>query len=118
MTRVYTYRGCDTCRRALKFLKGRGISFTEIPIREQPPTRAELGQALKNQGGDARKLFNTSGKDYREMKLGEKLKGMSQQEIIGLLASNGNLVKRPFVWSEGPVLLGFREPEWESASWP
>ncbi len=58
-----------------------------------------------------KRMFNTSGGTYREMNLREKLPSLSEQEIIDLLHSNGNLIKRPF--SVNPYLIAFKEEEWE-----
>lgn len=112
--KIYTYAKCDTCRKAVKWLQARGITFTEIPIREQPPTKAGLKRMLAVYQGDLKRLFNTSGGDYRELKLGEKLPAMTGSEAIDLLAANGNLVKRPFLLTETAGLVGFKEAEWEA----
>lgn len=100
MLKFYAYKGCDTCRKARKDLQERGVDFEEIAIRETPPTKAELGKMLAAYEGNIKKLFNTSGADYREMKLGQRLASMSEAEAIDLLASNGNLIKRPFMIDE------------------
>jgi arsenate reductase len=114
---VYTYANCDTCRRAVKWLRAQGIAFAEKPIRETPPTPAELRTMLARLGGASalRKLFNTSGVDYRAQKLGEKLPALSEAEAIALLAGNGNLVKRPFALGGAVGLLGFDEKTWAAA---
>lgn len=112
--KIYTYAKCDTCRKAVKWLQARDLKFTEIPICEQPPTKAELKRMLAFYQGDLKRLFNTSGGDYRDLKLGEKLPAMSESEAIDLLATNGNLVKRPFLLTETAGLVGFKEPEWEA----
>jgi arsenate reductase len=112
---VYTYKNCDTCRRAVKWLGVHRLAFAERPIRETPPTQAELRTMLAALQGERRRLFNTSGRDYRELKLGEKLPGMSDGEALGLLAENGNLVKRPFLLGPGVALVGFDEAEWAAA---
>ena len=112
MISVYAYKGCDTCRKALKWLKERGIPHEVKAIRETPPTVAELKAAVAAFGGDLRPLFNTSGGDYRELGLKDKLPGMSADEAVALLSKNGNLVKRPFVTGDGVVLAGFKEGEW------
>lgn len=112
---LYSYTGCESCRRALKWLREEGIVFSEIPIRETPPTPAELRAMLVHQDGELRRLFNTSGKDYREMKLGERLPSLSEAEAIELLAANGNLVKRPFFLGEDFGLVGFKPEAWERA---
>ncbi|MBQ9882419.1 MAG: arsenate reductase family protein, partial [Synergistes sp.] len=41
--------------------------------------------------------------------------GMSEEEQIKLLASDGMLVKRPLLITDDTVLIGFREKEWETA---
>ena len=112
--KIYTYAKCDTCRKAVKWLQARAIVVTEIPIRDEAPTKAELRRMLAIYAGDLKRLFNTSGGDYRELKLGEKLPAMSEAEAIDLLAGNGNLVKRPFLLTETAGLVGFKEAEWEA----
>lgn len=70
---------------------------------------------LTAQGGELRKLFNVSGRDYREQKLGDKLPSLSQAVAVALLASNGNLVKRPFAIGPNIGLIGFSEDVWQEA---
>lgn len=115
MISVYAYKGCDTCRKALKWLAGRGIPHEVKAIRETPPSVAELKAALAAFGGDLRPLFNTSGGDYRELGLKDKLPSMSADEAVALLSRNGNLVKRPFVIGKDVILAGFKPDEWSKA---
>lgn len=130
---VYTYASCDTCRRAVKWLRAHGIEFVEKPIRETPPSRAEVRAMLAHLGGAGalRTLFNTAGRDYRELKLGERLPSLTEADAITLLAGNGNLVKRPFALgtitstststntstsvATGVGLVGFNEEAWAAA---
>ncbi len=111
--KLYEYKGCDTCRRAKKFLAARGLTFDIIPIRERAPPKAELKRMLGLYAGDLRRLFNTSGGDYKAMKLAERLPTLTEAEAIDLLAANGNLVKRPFLLTATGGLVGFKQPEWE-----
>ena len=113
--KIYTYSQCDTCRRAVKWLRAHALGFDEHPIRETPPSPAELRMMLAAQGGELRRLFNTSGRDYREQKLGAKLPAMSETAALALLAGNGNLVKRPFLLGGRVALIGFDEPAWGEA---
>ncbi len=113
MLKVYAYQKCSTCRDAIKWLNQHGIPHTVAAIRETPPTPTELKTALGLLGGDIRKLFNTSGMDYRTLGMKDKLPGMSEAEAIKLLSQNGNLVKRPFVIGEGKALAGFNANLWE-----
>ena len=113
--KLYTLANCDTCRRAVKWLRTRGIAFEECAIRETPPTVAELRTMLAAQGGELRKLCNTAGRDYRDRQLGEKLPGMSEAAVLALLAANGSLVKRPFLVGTDVALVGFNEKAWMAA---
>jgi arsenate reductase len=116
---VYTHANCDTCRKAVKWLRAEGIPFVEKPIRETPPSVAELKAMLAAQGGELRKLFNTSGVDYRAQGLGEKLPTMTEAAALKLLAGSGNLVKRPFLLRpDGVGLVGFNEAAWVTALKP
>ena len=113
MLKIYTYAKCSTCRKAVKFLRDHHIQFEEVPIRETPPSLAELKLMLE--GRSLKALFNTSGLDYKALGLSGKLPAMSEAEALGLLAKNGNLVKRPFVLGKDVRLVGFDEEAWESA---
>lgn len=113
--KVYTYAKCDTCRKAVKFLRAHGVAFDEIPIRESPPAKAELRAMLAAHDGQLRRLFNTSGADYKALGLAAKLPSLTEAQAIDLLASNGNLVKRPFAIAAGVHLTGFDEARWRAA---
>lgn len=115
MLKIYTLSNCDSCRRAVKWLRAHDVPFEEKAIRETPPSPVELRAALAAAGGNLRKLFNTAGADYRALKLGEKLPALSDAAAIALLAGNGNLVKRPFLVGDGVALTGFDEAAWLEA---
>ena len=50
---------------------------------------------------------------YRDLGLKDKLPGMSREEQLHLLASDGMLVKRPILIDGDTVLVGFKEKDWE-----
>lgn len=110
--KIYTYAKCGTCRKAVKFLKEQGMEFQELPIRETPPLLSELELMLEAYGGEIRKLFNTSGRDYQALGLGAKLPDLSTSEALQLLARNGNLIKRPFLIADKAKIVGFNESIW------
>ena len=112
---VYSYTGCSTCHDAVKWLRAQGIAFVEKPIRETPPTVAELRRMLAFQNGNLRRLLNSSGQEYRALGLSAKIPSMNETEVLSLLAGNGRLVKRPFVLGESFGLVGFDEAAWRAA---
>ncbi len=116
-TKIYQYNKCSTCVKALKYLDSKKISYESVPIVEQPPTVAELKKMLvylKNRGGTFRNLFNTSGVQYRELKIADKIKaGLTESESLLLLSKNGKLIKRPFLLTGDNGAVGFDEKVWE-----
>lgn len=113
--KLYHYANCDTCRKAKKWLDARGIAYEALPIRETPPSKAELQRMLAAQGGNLRKLFNTSGQDYKQLGMKDKLPAMDEGAALELLSTHGNLVKRPFLLGDGVALVGFEEEAWAAA---
>lgn len=111
--KIYLYSKCDTCRKAKRYLTENGVDFTAISIRETPPSLSELQQMLEAFGGEVRKLFNTSGMDYRQGNYKEKLKTLSNEQALLALSKNGNLIKRPFVISDTIALVGFKTDQWD-----
>ncbi len=109
------YPKCGTCKKAKAFLTEQGVEREERDIVLNPPAEEELRRWQALSGLPVKKLFNTSGRLYRELGLSKKLPQMSEDEQFALLASDGMLVKRPVGVLEGKVLFGFREEEWRSA---
>ena len=111
--KLYQYPKCSTCRKAIKFLKEGAVEVELIDITLTPPSLEELTQML-HALGDKKKLFNTSGMQYRELDMKNKLPNMSESEALELLASNGMLIKRPFLIGSDVAQVGFKEDIWQA----
>ena len=109
--KIYSYSKCGTCRNAIKDLEAKKIKFEVIDITENPPSKKVLKSAIKAKG--LQKLFNTSGVQYRELKIKDKLKSMTEAQAIDLLASNGRLIKRPIVVDKDKITIGFNADEYK-----
>ena len=112
---VYTLRQCSTCQDAVKWLEARGIRHEIKAIRETPPTLEELRTMLAAYRGEIRRLFNSSGIEYRALGLAQKLPYLGEGEALKLLAGNGSLVKRPFLIGPGIAVVGFDPKLWAGA---
>ena len=107
----YSYSKCSTCRNAAKWLKSKDFEFQLIDIVKEPPLVNYLNLALKQYSDDKKRIFNTRGKAFKTLNL--DINGLSREEIIQLLLSDGKLIKRPFLIYEGKkVILGFNEIEY------
>lgn len=110
------YPKCSTCKKARAWLDAHGASYEARNIVENSPTAEELKRWWLASGLPLRRFFNTSGMKYRELGVKAKLDaGMSDDEALALLATDGMLVKRPLLITDSAVVPGFREATWEEA---
>jgi arsenate reductase len=112
---VYHYPGCSTCKKALAWLRERGVEHHAIDLVKTPPSKATLAKVQKLAGVELRKLFNVSGESYRAGGFKDKLATMSEAEALAALAADGKLIKRPMVLGEGVALVGFSAEAWAAA---
>lgn len=113
MIKFYQYPNCTTCKKAAKSLQEYGVSFEPIDIVQHTPTKNEFKDIIEATEIDINKLFNTHGAKYRELGLKDKLKDLTNDEKLDLLASNGMLVKRPLAISGNKVTVGFKEDQYK-----
>ncbi|MBI5971865.1 arsenate reductase family protein [Staphylococcus caledonicus] len=113
MIKFYQYSNCTTCKKAAKFLDDHGVSYEPIDIVQHTPTKKEFEEIINKTGVEINKLFNTHGAKYRELNLKDKLKDLSKDEKLDLLASDGMLVKRPLAISGEKITLGFKEEQYK-----
>lgn len=107
------YPKCSTCKSAKKWLEENDISFIDRNIVDDVPTIEELETWISKFNIPCSKIFNTSGIKYRELGLKDKLKSMSDEDKLKLLAEDGMLIKRPLVITDDKMLVGFKIKEWE-----
>jgi arsenate reductase len=109
--RLYSYGACGTCRKALAWLKERGIEAEVLDITRTPPELAVLQRALEQLGRS--RLFNTSGQSYRALGAAT-VRSWDEATALAALHSDGKLIKRPLlVAQDGSILTGFQPGEWE-----
>lgn len=107
------YPKCSTCKKAEKWLQEHRIPYETRDIKLERPGKEELAAWQEKSGLELKRFFNTSGLLYKELKLKDRLPEMTDEEKLELLATDGMLVRRPLFISDGCVLAGFREKEWE-----
>ena len=108
------YPTCTTCQKARQWLDETQIAYALRDIKTENPAYDELAVWHKLSGLPLKKFFNTSGLLYKSMELKDKLPGMSEEEMLRLLSTDGMLVKRPLLIGDDFVLVGFKEAEWEN----
>ena len=112
MLKFICYPKCTTCQKAKKWLDDNKIEYELRDIKQDNPTFEELTEWYKKSGLPLKKFFNTSGLLYKSMDLKNKLPGMTEDEMLQLLSTDGMLEKRPILVGNDLVLVGFKESEW------
>ena len=112
---VLCYPKCGTCKKAQSWLQEQGISYEYRDIKLENPSVDELRAWWQKSGVPLERFFNTSGLQYKSLALKDRLPGMSEEEQLALLATDGMLVKRPLLIKDNLVLVGFRQAEWEGS---
>jgi arsenate reductase len=112
MTTFICYTKCSTCKKAKAYLDEIGAEYATRDIKTDNPTYDELKAWLELSGLPVKKLFNTSGLQYKALNLKDKLPAMSEDDCLRLLATDGMLVKRPLLIDDEHVLVGFKPEAW------
>lgn len=108
------YPPCSTCQKAKQWLDQHGIIYQDRHIKDHNPSYEELKSWYQRGNIPLKKFFNTSGLIYKALDLKDKLPTMSEEEQLRLLSTDGMLVKRPLIITDGLILVGFKEPEWQN----
>ena len=109
--RVFVHSRCSTCRRALAWLREVGVPFETVDIIATPPGSGVLAEALAQLTRS--RLLNTSGRSYRSLGAAT-VKALTDDALTTALASDGGLIRRPFLQLPGGrFLTGFKVQEWQ-----
>ena len=109
--KFFSYKKCGTCRKAKKTLDTYKVSYDEIDITKNPPSKSILKKSIKAKG--MKKLFNTSGEQYKKLRIKDKIGTMTETEAVELLSVNGRLIKRPIAVDGNRITVGFDEIEYK-----
>lgn len=112
--KFYYHKKCSTCKSALDYLNNLGVDLELIDIVENNPDYETLKSWVDNYNIEVKKLFNTSGIKYRELNLKDKLKAMTIDESLKVLATDGMLVKRPILINENKIIIGKKLEEYKT----
>lgn len=115
MITFYGYKKCGTSRKGENKLKELGVEYDFVDITENPPPLAKLKKMYKQSGEEIKKFFNTSGAEYKNLNMKEKIPQMSEAELLAELASNGRLIKRPLITDGEISTVGYQEEKFISA---
>ena len=105
---IYHNPKCSKSRQTLKLLQEQGINPLTIEYLKNPPTVEKLKEILSLLGVSPRDLIRKKEDEYKELDLANSR--LSDEDLIGFMVKNPNLIERPIVLANGKAALG-RPPE-------
>ncbi len=105
---VYQKPTCSKCRETLRLLREHGAEFEAINYYETPLSEKDLRGLLKRLGLTARDILRQDEPIARQLGIGTK--DLTDEELVGLMASHPDLIQRPIVVRGDKAVLG-RPPE-------
>lgn len=106
---LHGIRNCDSCRAALRWLRGHGLDHRFRDLRKNTPQRAELAAWLEKLGPE---LLNRNSSSWRQLPQSLRI-DVDAERTIALLLENPTLMKRPLLEWSGGLLLGFDPDQYQ-----
>jgi len=101
---LYGIRNCDSCRRALQWLKSHDADHEFHDLREEGLTRSLLDTWLASQLGPS--LLNRRSTTWRQ--LPDEQKQLADRDPAALIVQHPTLIKRPVITDGDRILaVGF-----------
>jgi arsenate reductase (glutaredoxin) len=108
---LYGIPNCDTVKRARAWLDRRAATYHFHDYK-----KAGIDADSLNRWADAagwQPLLNRAGTTFRKLPDADKA-DIDRTKAIDLMLSHPSLIKRPVVEGAGPLLVGFKEEEWDA----
>src|SRR5690242_18229144 len=105
---IYQKPTCSKCRATIALLKDSGEEFDVINYYEIPLTAERLRELIGKLEIPARALLRSDEPLFRTLKLAERQ--LSDDELIGIMVENPDLIQRPIVVRGDQAVL-CRPPE-------
>ena len=109
MIKLYGIKNCDSVKKAVKFLKSKGLDYEFIDFKATPVDCQTVTPWLKYV--EMKKLFNTRGTTYRTLKLKEL--NLDEDEQLQWLCKENLLIKRPVLDIDGHITVAFDAENYE-----
>ena len=109
---IHGIRNCDTMKKAMTWLDGRGVAWRLHDYKAAGLERAMLEAWVKQVGWQA--LLNRAGTTFRKLPEAER-EGLTQEKALALMLAQPSMVKRPVLDASGRLLVGFDVEAWAKA---
>ncbi|OTN75278.1 hypothetical protein A5886_000348 [Enterococcus sp. 8G7_MSG3316] len=109
MISLYTTPSCTSCRKARAWLTENELPFEERNMFSDPLNSEELMQILSLTKNGTEDIISTRSKVYQ--KLAIDLEELKLEELLSLIETYPNLLKRPIIIDNNKLQVGYNEED-------
>ena len=95
MMKVFAYRKCSTCMKALKWLEVHNVEFEERAIKEENPTYEELKRMVHNERTSTQKVLQYQWYDIQTDEPERQIKRNDRRRPVKTPGNRRNARKTP-----------------------
>jgi arsenate reductase (glutaredoxin) len=106
MINIYGLKNCDTCRKALKWLKAESLEHNFIDVRVEALKNETITWWISSVGWEV--LLNRRGTTWRALRVIDK-NTIDKKKFKILVSEYPALIKRPIFEIKETVLVGFKD---------
>lgn len=110
MLHIIGIKNCDTVKKTLKWLEERDIEFTFQDVKKDPLSDEEVLDIVKKLSIET--VINKRGTKWKSLNVADKK--LSDQQLFDLVTEHQTMIKRPVIYREDSVMIGFDEDALES----
>lgn len=110
MLKVIGLKNCDTVRKSLKWLDDKGVDYKFRDIKRNPLEDTEVLDLVKKLSIET--VINKRGTTWRDLGVADQ--NLSDQELFDLIVENQSMIKRPVIYKDEAVMIGFDPDALES----
>lgn len=110
MIHIVGIKNCNTVQKTLKWLQEKNLEFTFQDVKKDPLSEEEILDLVKKLSVET--VINKKGTKWRSLNVSDR--NLSNQELFDLLNEHQTMIKRPVIYNDGSVMIGFDEDALES----
>jgi Spx/MgsR family transcriptional regulator len=107
---IYGIKNCDSVKKAIKYMKNHHLTYQFIDLKEESLSAEKIRYWASKI--EIKKLFNTRGTTYRNLKLKELHLDDTTKERW--LVKEPMLLKRPIIEYKDDVIVAYDEPHYDT----
>lgn len=102
---IYGIPNCDTTKKAMAVLNGKGIRYAFHDYKQSGITASKLKAWSKKAGWE--KIFNKRSTTWRELPEKEQQQVTGEDSAIAAMIAHNSIIKRPVIEHGDELIVGF-----------